>query len=219
MTPPRKQETSYRLPAADCAVRHEIEIKRSRFITLVARAQNEVEARDFINRARVDYPDARHHCSAYYLHVDAANPIERSSDDGEPSGTAGKPMLDVVKGSGLIDVVVVVVRYFGGVKLGAGGLVHAYSGAVSEALEHVKSVLRTPKDLFTVSFPHAEAGKLEAELRNRGIHVVDTQYGGEVELTVAVDPGQKDSLAATLAALSQGRIEPRSAGHTWVELP
>lgn len=212
---------SYVRPAAGKVWEHEIEIKRSRFITLVGRVTEEDEAREFIDAAKARFPDARHHCSAYVYHVDDANPVERSSDDGEPSGTAGKPMLDVVKGSGMLDLCAVVVRYFGGVKLGAGGLVHAYSGAVSETLETMGAsdrVTRAIKELYVVDVDHAEAGRIEAELRGRGYDVVDTRYGAEVTLTLAVDPGGRPQLDAELAALSQGRVEAAEAGREWVEL-
>lgn len=209
---------SYQRPAAGEIVEHEIEIKRSRFITLIGRATNEAEARALIDAARDRFPDARHHCSAYIYHVDGSNPVERSSDDGEPSGTAGKPMLDVLKGSGLLDICAVVVRYFGGIKLGAGGLVHAYGGAVSEAMEQVEHVTRALRELYTVEVSHAEAGRLEAELRNRGIDMVDTAYGQAVTFTVSVEPGGEEELAATLAALTQGGVEPKEAGTAWVEL-
>lgn len=214
--------TSYLCPAAGRTWEHEIEIKRSRFITVLQRVSNEEEARAFIDAIRSRFPDARHHCSAYVYHVDGANPVERSSDDGEPSGTAGKPMLDVVKGSGMLDVCAVVVRYFGGIKLGAGGLVHAYGGAVTETLETFSTgdrVMRAVKELFSVELDHTEAGRLEAELRGRGYDVVDTQYGAQVSLTLAVDPGGRDALDAELAALTQGRVGTRPAGKQWVELP
>ncbi|HCT9180956.1 hypothetical protein HMPREF2912_03650 [Corynebacterium sp. HMSC056E09] len=209
---------SYQRPVAGDVVEHEIEIKRSRFITLIGRATNEAEARALIDAARDRFPDARHHCSAYIYHVDGSNPVERSSDDGEPSGTAGKPMLDVLKGSGLLDICAVVVRYFGGIKLGAGGLVHAYGGAVSETMEQVEHVTRALRELYTVEVSHAEAGRLEAELRNRGVDMVDTAYGQAVTFTVSVEPGGEEKLAATLAALTQGGVGPKEAGTAWVEL-
>src|SRR5690606_5623750 len=105
----------------------ELEIRRSRFITWLRRAEDEEAARDLVEEARHTYPDARHHCSAFVVRVPGANLVERSSDDGEPAGTAGMPMLEVLRGSGLVDVSAVVIRYFGGVKLGTGGLVRAYS--------------------------------------------------------------------------------------------
>lgn len=209
---------SYQRPVAGELYEREIEIKRSRFITLIGRATNEEEARALIDAARERFPDARHHCSAYIYHVEAANPVERSSDDGEPSGTAGKPMLDVLKGSGLLDICAVVVRYFGGIKLGAGGLVHAYGGAVSETMEQVERVTRALRELYTVEVSHADAGRLEADLRNRGVDIVDTTYSQAVTYTVSVAPGGEEELTATLAALTQGEVAPQEAGTAWVEL-
>lgn len=209
---------SYQRPVAGELYEHEIEIKRSRFITFIGRVTNEEEARAFIDAARERFPDARHHCSAYIYHVDTSNPVERSSDDGEPSGTAGKPMLDVLKGSGMLDICAVVVRYFGGIKLGAGGLVHAYGGAVSETMEHVERATRALRELYTLEVSHADAGRLEADLRNRGVDLVDTAYGQAVTFTVSVAPGGEEELAATLAALTQGEVAPKEAGTAWVEL-
>lgn len=127
-------------------------------------------------------------------------------------------MLDVVKGSGMLDIAAVVVRYFGGIKLGAGGLVHAYGGAVSETMDKVTRVTRAVKELYTVEFSHADAGKLEAELRNRGIDVVDTAYGAAVTYTLAINPGELEELNATLAALTQGESVAEEAGTSWVEI-
>ena len=208
--------TSYQRPAAEL-VTHELEIKRSRFITWVERATTEDEARGLIARARDAYPDARHHCSAFIVHVDGALPVERSSDDGEPSGTAGKPMLEVLKGSGVLDVAAVVVRYFGGVKLGTGGLVSAYTDAVSGALEQVNRVTRAMKELVTVDLPHADAGRIEAELRVRGVDVVGVEYGRLARYTLAFEPGGREDIDALLAGLTHGTAASRAAGHQWVE--
>lgn len=211
--------TSYELPAAGDITTHEIEIKRSRFITWIARTQTEGEARDLIQHARETYPDARHHCSAYILHVDDALPVERSSDDGEPSGTAGKPMLDMLHGSEMLDLTAVVIRYFGGIKLGAGGLVHAYSDSVGQTLPLVPRVLRSTKELVRVDLPHAEAGRIEAELRNAGFDIINVEYGAAATYTVAHDPGQREQLDAQLAASTQGRAEAQEAGRQWIESP
>ena len=125
--------TSYRTIAAPVSAT--IEARRSRFLADLARAPTEEEARAVIDAARRAHHDARHHCSAFILGVDGR--VERSNHDGEPSGTAGAPMLEVLRGSGLSDVVVVVTRWFGGTLLGTGGLIRAYSDAVAAALTHV----------------------------------------------------------------------------------
>lgn len=209
--------TSYDLPAAGAPATSELEIKRSRFITWVGRVESEEEAREFIHAAREAFPDARHHCSAFIVHVDGALPIERSSDDGEPSGTAGTPMLEVLKGSGLMNVCAVVIRYFGGTKLGTGGLVSAYTNAVSDTLEVTPRATRNLRELVTVNLPHAEAGRIESELRNAGIEVVDIAYGAQATYTLAFAPGERERVDAQLAASTQGTAETKDAGHRWVE--
>ena len=209
-------EQSYVRPA-DELVTHEFEAKRSRFIGWIARATTEEEAREVINAAREEYPDARHHCSAFIVHQDAAQPIERSSDDGEPSGTAGKPMLEVLKGSGMQDVVAVAIRYFGGIKLGTGGLVSAYTESVADTLEHVTRVTREVRELGTVDFPHAEAGRIESELRTAGIDIVDVEYGRAATYTLAFTPGERECVDALLAATTHGGAEMKEAGYRWVE--
>ena len=209
--------TTYQLPAADRTWTHEWEVKRSRFYSLARRTSDEDAARDFIHEIRAEFPDARHHCSAYMLHVEGSNPVERSSDDGEPSGTAGKPMLDMLRGSELLDTTVVVVRWFGGVKLGAGGLVHAYSQSVGDLLPKIDRVTRAIRELYLIEVPHADAGRLEADLRNRGIAVTDTDYGAAVTYTLAVEPGGRAELESTLASLTAGAVVPVEAGTSWVE--
>ena len=209
-------EQSYTRPAAELAT-SEFEVKRSRFIGWVARAETEEQARDVIQAARERYPDARHHCSAFIVHQEGAQPIERSSDDGEPSGTAGKPMLEVLKGSGLRDVVAVVIRYFGGIKLGTGGLVSAYTESVTQTLKRVTPVTREIRELGTVEFPHAEAGRIESELRAAGVDIVDVSYGRAAAYTLAYAPGGRDRITTLLAAATHGGAEMKDAGHRWVE--
>ncbi|WPF65402.1 MULTISPECIES: YigZ family protein [unclassified Corynebacterium] len=205
------------LRPADQTITHTMEIKRSRFITHIARVTDEASARAFVDSVRAAFPDARHHCSAYLYHVEGANPVERSSDDGEPSGTAGTPMLEQLRGSGMLDIAAVVVRYFGGIKLGAGGLVHAYSNSVGEALPLVTRTRRARKELWRLDLPHAQAGRYEAELRARGITVTDVEYGEQVRLTLATDPGAGEELAHTISAVTSGQASPQEAGSTWVE--
>ena len=195
----------------------ELEIRRSRFITWLRRAEDEEAARDLVEEARHTYPDARHHCSAFVVRVPGANLVERSSDDGEPAGTAGMPMLEVLRGSGLVDVSAVVIRYFGGVKLGTGGLVRAYSDAVRSALEEAPVVLQRESRLHAVTLPHADAGRVESELRALGFTVDDVAYAEQVTLTLATN--DDDALTSAVAGLTGGNAEVRPAGSRVVELP
>lgn len=206
--------SAYLRPADDRPVA-EIEIKRSRFIACAARVVDEDAARGFLADIRASYPDARHHCSAYILRVEAANPVERSSDDGEPAGTAGQPMLEVLRGSGLQDVAVVVVRYFGGVKLGTGGLVRAYQGATRAVLDSARTTRRERRDVWQVTVGHAEAGKVEAELRARGLDVA-ASYAEKVTLTLTVGAG--DDPSGTVREISGGTLETVRDGSRWADV-
>lgn len=208
------------VPAAGELFHAELEIKKSRFITWIGRTDNEEEARDFIAAARQEFPDARHHCSAYIYEVEGANPVERSSDDGEPSGTAGRPMLDVLQGSGLTNITAVVIRYFGGIKLGTGGLVRAYSDAVSEGLKAVNTMRRRQLALRAVTVSAADAGRIEAELRGRGFNIVDTTWGADVEYVISLADADIDELAGFMATITRGEVEELiDKGTSWVERP
>lgn len=207
------------VPARGSLTVGELEIKRSRFITWIGRADDGDAARELIGLAREEFPDARHHCSAYIHEVPDANRVERSSDDGEPSGTAGRPMLDVLAGSGLTNVAAVVIRYFGGVKLGTGGLVRAYSDAVSGCLASVPRARRSRSDLRAVTVGAADAGRVEAELRTRGFEVTDTEWAQEVTHVVAVEPGGAERLDGVLQAITHGEVLSSDAGETWTESP
>ncbi|QNH95877.1 IMPACT family protein [Corynebacterium anserum] len=195
----------------------ELEVKRSQFIAIARRTATELEARTFIDDVRSRYPDARHHCTAFIVHMDKAQPIERSSDDGEPAGTAGQPMLEALRGSGLLDITVVVVRYFGGVKLGTGGLVRAYHDATKGVLSKIDVVSRQQLELFSVSVPHADAGRVEAEIRDAGVDVVDVEYTVEAVMTLAVKPGV--DMGGVIAKITSGQVTPKNAGTTWVDIP
>ena len=172
---------------------HEIEVKKSRFLALVARVSTPAEAREVVNERKAAMPDARHHCAAFVVSADGAQPFSHSSDDGEPSGTAGRPMLDVLAGSKLVDVVAVVTRYFGGTLLGTGGLVRAYSDSVRECLEGAPVVVRDN----VPAWPAYEAG---------GVRVV-------------VAHPDADAVASLFARLSSGSIRPEPAGTRTVETP
>lgn len=208
---------SYRRPPAGTVFSSEYEVKRSHFLGFIAQAETEAQAREFIAKLKSQYPDARHHCSAFICHVDDAQPIERSSDDGEPSGTAGKPMLEVLKGSGLRDIVAVSIRYFGGVKLGTGGLVRAYSESTAQTLASVTAVERRLRELYTFAVDHAMAGRLEAELRGRGLNIVNIDYRDRAEFTLGAAPGSSQEVSAVLAELTSGGVSPKRAGTQWIE--
>lgn len=186
----------------------EYEEKRSRFLGILRRVDTEDDARALVTQARRDYPDARHHCSAFLVDVPGSNPVERSSDDGEPAGTAGTAMLEVLRGSGLTGVACVVVRWFGGTKLGTGGLVRAYGAAVREALaaghaaHRVVRVIRTPA--WTTEVDHGVAGKLESELRVAGAEVLDVAYGSTVSVRVA---SEESVITPILASVTSGNAQ------------
>ena len=146
--------------------------------------------------------------------IKLVQPIERSSDDGEPSGTAGKPMLEVVRG--IEDITVVVVRYFGGVLLGTGGLVRAYQDATRHALGELSLVTPTAP-AFRFQLDHAEAGRVEADIRATGFDVQEVDYGAKVTMRVATDDGEE--LANRIAALTGGQVEVERDGQAWVESP
>lgn len=195
-------------------VDHELVIKKSRFLTHLAPVSSPDEADAVIAEARRRAWDARHHCSAQVtgLRGDRA----RSSDDGEPSGTAGMPMLEVLRRRELTDVVAVVTRYFGGVKLGAGGLVRAYSSAVSEALDHAALVDRMLLTEVTLAVPHAEAGRFDNLLREwtsrHGAVLGETVYAAVAEFAVWTPDEAVTALVAEVAAASAGAVTAQVTG-------
>lgn len=201
-----------------------LEAKRSHFLGRAARTDTEEEARAFIARIRSTYPDARHHCSAFILSPTGSRPVERSSDDGEPSGTAGQPMLEVLRGTGVTNATVVVTRYFGGTLLGTGGLVRAYSEATRQALAAASWVELRARHLWEVRMPIAQAGRLEADLRalpaESGIGMEETIWGPtHAILTLTTADPDAAALTEALASRTQGRAVPEAAGSRVVETP
>ena len=196
------------------AVDHETVIKKSRFLAHLEPVASLEQADEVIARVRKRHWDARHHCVALIVGPDAD--WQRSSDDGEPSGTAGVPMLEVLRRRDVTDLVAVVTRYFGGVLLGAGGLVRAYSGAVSAALDAAEIVRRAELVEAFVDVPHAQAGRLENALREwaeaNDAVFCEPAYSGRVRFGLLVPPGRLDRLTADLAALSAGELAPVFAG-------
>ncbi|MFC3998348.1 YigZ family protein [Nocardiopsis sediminis] len=196
---------------------HETEIRRSRFICALERAGGEDEARAFIAERRRLHWDATHNCTAYVLGTHAD--VQRSSDDGEPSGTAGLPMLEVLRHRGLTDTVAVVTRYFGGVKLGAGGLIRAYGAAVSAALDAVGVLERRTLPVVEVAADYLLAGRLESDLHASAHHVRDVRYAADVRFDVALADDDVAAFHAWLAESTGGRAECTPQGETTVEVP
>lgn len=182
--------------------REETVINKSRFIACVERCETEEEARAYIESIRKEFPDATHVCTAYVCGKN--NMIQRSSDNKEPSGTAGVPMLESIKKSGLSDVCACVVRYFGGIKLGTGGLIRAYSGAVADALAHAIKTEDVLYDEWKIIYPYELTGTLENWLR-RNTEIVSQEYGEKV--TCLIQTERKD-IPETVRDLSKGSVEP-----------
>lgn len=205
---------SYLTIAGGADVVDTIEVKRSKFMAVLRRVEDEAAARELLAELRREHRDARHHCSAFVLGT--RGETTRTNDDGEPSGTAGSPMLDVLQGAGLSDVAAVVVRWFGGTLLGAGGLARAYGDAVSLALESATLVRREQRVLSRVALPHADAGRVEADLRARGIEVLGTDYGTQATLLLATAAMSDAEVAVASATAGVGVVE--DAGVRWVDL-
>ncbi|TSD55417.1 YigZ family protein [Aeromicrobium piscarium] len=191
----------------------EIEVKRSRFLACVRRVQSEDDARSTIEEIRGRHRDARHHCTAFVIGPRAD--LQRSNDDGEPSGTAGRPILEVLNGHGLSDLVAVVTRWFGGTLLGAGGLVRAYGDATAAALDVAGTRERRLLDIVRVQVPMNEAGPLEHRLRQAG-EVIDAHYDERVTYRVATTDA--DALTRDIAAWSAGAVQAESAGSLWRDI-
>ncbi|WP_214102804.1 IMPACT family protein [Acrocarpospora catenulata] len=194
----------------DEVVEHETEVRRSRFICALAPAPDEAAARAFIAERRRLYGDATHNCTAYVLGTRA----QKADDDGEPGGTAGTPMLEVLTRRGYADIVAVVTRYFGGILLGAGGLARAYGGAVGETLDRVSPITMVEARLVTVTISHAHAGRLENDLRAAGHAPRDVSYAAEVAFRVAV--ADLPSFTEWLATATAGRAAAFSGEEVFV---
>lgn len=193
----------------------EVEDRGSRFVCTLRRVADETEARALVAELRREHWDARHHCSAFIL--GPGGEVQRSSDDGEPSGTAGAPMLEVLRGAGVTDVAAVVSRWFGGTLLGSGGLVRAYSGAVRAALAEAGTVRRSLLTELSLDLDHADAGRVEGDLRARGVTVLETSYGVGVRLLLAAAPDEVEALRQLVSSATSGGSLPVVVGERWVD--
>lgn len=182
---------------------HEIVIEKSRFICHIQRAVSEEEAQAFIQSIKKQHWNATHNCSAYL--IGEHDMIQKANDDGEPSGTAGVPMLEVLKKRKLKDTVVVVTRYFGGIKLGAGGLIRAYGKSVSEAINHVGIVERCLMRTMHTTIDYTWLGKVENELRASSFQLKEIHYAEDVIFETYVEETQTKQFIEWMTELTNGK--------------
>ncbi|WWB86077.1 YigZ family protein [Priestia aryabhattai] len=194
---------------------HEITIQKSRFICHMKRVATEEEAQQFIQDIKKQHWNATHNCSAYL--IGERDQFQKANDDGEPSGTAGVPMLEVLKKRGLKDTVVVVTRYFGGIKLGAGGLVRAYGKSVSEALNELGTVKRTLMAVMHTIVDYTWLGKLENELRSSVYLLKEIHYADMVEIETFVEESQTEAFTEWMTELTNGQADIRAGETTYLE--
>lgn len=182
----------------------ELEEKKSRFIAHIEPVTTEDEAANFIQMMKKQYYDARHNCYAFVIGDNSE--IVRSSDDGEPSGTAGRPILEVLTGEGITNAVCVVTRYFGGTLLGTGGLVRAYQGATKGALNN--SVILDKKEgiKFTISCDYTDVGKLQYHFSTKGIRIISSDYGASVSFNIVVESDSFETIKKDLTELTSGKV-------------
>ncbi|ANA79163.1 YigZ family protein [Paenibacillus glucanolyticus] len=181
----------------------EIVIKKSRFIGHVMPVESEEEAVAFIEEIKKKHWNATHNCSAYM--IGERDEIQKQSDDGEPSGTAGKPILEVIRNQGRKNVAIVVTRYFGGIMLGAGGLIRAYTDGAVAAIESGEPITRVLHREILVELDYTWLGKVENELRNRGVRMGETNFADTVTLTCLPLDGDAESFMTRMVDLTQGQ--------------
>ena len=191
-------------------------IQKSRFIGYIKRVETEEAAQDFIKEIKKKHHDATHNCSAYLIGQN--DEVQKANDDGEPSGTAGLPMLEVLKKQQLKDTVVVVTRYFGGVKLGAGGLIRTYGTTTSKAIKKTGVVKRKLMQGYSITIEYSLLGTLENELR-QSEHIIDNiNYLQNVELIVYVDVNKTESFLNWLTNLSSDQAIIKEYNQKYVEI-
>ena len=201
---------TYPVPAEE--TRNELRVANSRFVAVLAPAFSVDEARQLIARIRTEFPDAPHHVPAYRIgrpdDQARASAITHCSDDGEPSGSAGRPALAVLNGSGLGDVAVVVTRYFGGTKLGIGGLVRAYSDSVRQVLQQTRRAYKIPVQRFRICAPYPWYERIQRMIHAADGQVVDQEFSGEIALTAKIPLVGYPNFCATLTEASHGALTP-----------
>ncbi len=179
------------------------EEKKSRFLAACYRIENEEDAAGFIEAAKKKYWDARHNCYAYVL--GANNELMRFSDDGEPSGTAGKPILEVLTARGIHNCLIIVTRYFGGTLLGTGGLVRAYQKSSIDAVDNSILARRTKGSRITISTDYSSAGKIQYAAQQNGWMLTDTIYAADVSLVMEVPMPERERVVKEAVQITSGK--------------
>ena len=196
--------------------RTEYIIEKSRFIATIAPVSTEEEAQAFIQRISKEFWDATHNCTAYA--IGPRQEQQRSSDNGEPSGTAGKPMLEVLKKTTITNVAVVVTRYFGGIKLGAGGLIRAYSHSVAKAVQEGPKLLIAPRQIVSLTIDYSYFGSVERQLQTLGLPY-QSSFTDTISLEIYVEPNFVNDLETTITNLTGGNLLWELQDIRMVELP
>lgn len=203
------------------SIKQEVEIvleeRRSLFYGYASPVTDEQSARDILENRRQAYPAANHHCSAWVLGgADPEHQISRYSDDGEPSGTAGQPILAVLKGQNLTDAIVVVSRIFGGTLLGRGGLVSAYSGAAAQAVAAAGRVTYVPARSYELALEYQDYERVETRVRESGAEISDITYSDVCRMTVTVPTEDEERFVRLVLDQTSGRAEPVRGLPGWI---
>lgn len=193
------------------------EIKKSRFICHAKRVYSEEEARDFITAIKKEHYKATHNCSAFI--VGERSEIKRTNDDGEPSGTAGLPMLGVLENHNLTNVCVVVTRYFGGIKLGAGGLIRAYAGSVALAVKEIGIIEIKEQAGIAIQMSYAQYQEYGNFLREHKLLELETNFTDQVDTMIYVNKEEKENIKAALVEFFNGKVTLTDQGLREVEVP
>lgn len=196
---------------------HEIEIKKSRFICHIKRVISEEEAVAFINEIKKEHWKATHNCSAFTLGMN--HEIQRAQDDGEPSGTAGVPMLEIFLKRDLKNVAAVVTRYFGGIKLGAGGLIRAYGGAVNDAVTEIGIIERQLQLLIDATVSYSQSGVVENALREANYTVQNIQYTENVTFKCVIPIEEEDKFIGDMTNWTSAQADIEVGQKAWIEVP
>lgn len=205
----------YKTTASDGTASYEIQ--KSRFIAYTHHAETEDDARAFVTAIKKKHFDARHNCSAWVLGADSSQ--QKSNDDGEPGGTAGNPILEAIKNHGLTNVVVVVTRYFGGIKLGAGGLIRAYSHTASLGIEATPCLEVKPFCLIEAEMDYSLLGTVENWIRNEHLRTGETSYLDKVTIRLLAEPNDCDSISTQLTNLTSAQCNISIHPPEYMSLP